>query len=150
MTMISMISFLINVCSKNTNNIFTLPCLDYACPHFVYMLLSHYCIHSGNKTERIWIRKYSKVGQPKDEEEGLDEVDEEEHGDTLCGACGENYASDEFWICCDICEKWFHGSVWRSPLRGLSTSNSTSAPHAATREQCLDISHLRWANSRLL
>ncbi|CAI0419479.1 unnamed protein product, partial [Linum tenue] len=35
--------------------------------------------------------------------------DEEEHGDTLCGACGENYASDEFWICCDICEKWFHG-----------------------------------------
>ena len=53
--------------------------------------------------------KYLKGGQPKDEEEGLDEVDEEEHGDTLCGACGENYASDEFWICCDICEKWFHG-----------------------------------------
>ncbi|XP_027333623.1 PHD finger protein ALFIN-LIKE 4-like isoform X4 [Abrus precatorius] len=51
--------------------------------------------------------KYSK--QAKDEEdEGLDE-DEEEHGETLCGACGENYASDEFWICCDICEKWFHG-----------------------------------------
>ncbi|XP_027333620.1 PHD finger protein ALFIN-LIKE 4-like isoform X2 [Abrus precatorius] len=44
----------------------------------------------------------------KGEDEGLDE-DEEEHGETLCGACGENYASDEFWICCDICEKWFHG-----------------------------------------
>ena len=41
--------------------------------------------------------KYSKGGQPKDEEEGLDEVGEEEHGDTLSGACGENYASDEFW-----------------------------------------------------
>ena len=53
--------------------------------------------------------KYSKASQPKDEEEGLDEEDEEEHGDTLCGACGENYASDEFWICCDVCEKWFHG-----------------------------------------
>ncbi|KAJ6913919.1 hypothetical protein NC651_016237 [Populus alba x Populus x berolinensis] len=52
--------------------------------------------------------KYLK-GQPKDEEEGLDEEEEEEHGDTLCGACGENYAADEFWICCDICEKWFHG-----------------------------------------
>ncbi|EEF48030.1 PHD finger protein ALFIN-LIKE 4 [Ricinus communis] len=52
--------------------------------------------------------KYSKA-QPKDEDEGLDEEDEEEHGDTLCGACGENYAADEFWICCDICEKWFHG-----------------------------------------
>ncbi|KAL5768563.1 hypothetical protein ACOSQ2_015346 [Xanthoceras sorbifolium] len=65
--------------------------------------------------------KYSKSVQPKDEvqpkddvqskdeDEGLDEEEEEEHGDTLCGACGENYAADEFWICCDICEKWFHG-----------------------------------------
>ncbi|XP_058108543.1 PHD finger protein ALFIN-LIKE 4-like isoform X3 [Magnolia sinica] len=51
--------------------------------------------------------KYPK-GVEKEEEEGLDEEDEE-HGETLCGACGENYASDEFWICCDICEKWFHG-----------------------------------------
>ncbi|XP_022951576.1 PHD finger protein ALFIN-LIKE 4-like isoform X2 [Cucurbita moschata] len=54
--------------------------------------------------------KTTKAVQSKDEdEEGLDEEDEEEHGETLCGACGENYASDEFWICCDICEKWFHG-----------------------------------------
>ncbi|XP_042033489.1 PHD finger protein ALFIN-LIKE 4-like isoform X2 [Salvia splendens] len=50
--------------------------------------------------------------QPKNEEEEEEELDEEEddeHGETLCGACGDNYASDEFWICCDICEKWFHG-----------------------------------------
>ncbi|XP_065850890.1 PHD finger protein ALFIN-LIKE 4-like [Euphorbia lathyris] len=54
--------------------------------------------------------KHSK-GQRKDEDDGVDEEDEEEHGDTLCGACGENYAADadEFWICCDACEKWFHG-----------------------------------------
>ncbi|KAK9142247.1 hypothetical protein Syun_011647 [Stephania yunnanensis] len=50
-----------------------------------------------------------KFSKAKDEEEVLDEEDEDEHGETLCGACGENYASDEFWICCDICEKWFHG-----------------------------------------
>ncbi|GJU90586.1 PHD finger protein ALFIN-LIKE 4 [Tanacetum coccineum] len=55
--------------------------------------------------------KLLKASVPKDDdEEGLDEEDEEEeHGDTLCGSCGENYASDEFWICCDLCEKWFHG-----------------------------------------
>ncbi|KAK7388234.1 hypothetical protein VNO78_23045 [Psophocarpus tetragonolobus] len=59
----------------------------------------------GRESESV---KYSK--QTKDEEdEVLDEEDIEEHGETLCGACGENYASDEFWICCDICEKWFHG-----------------------------------------
>ncbi|EPS64435.1 hypothetical protein M569_10345 [Genlisea aurea] len=42
-----------------------------------------------------------------------EEEEEEEHGETLCGACGLNYASDEFWICCDVCEKWFHGKCVR-------------------------------------
>lgn len=46
--------------------------------------------------------KLSKLPPPKGEDNTLDE-------DTLCGACGENYASDEFWICCDTCKKWFHG-----------------------------------------
>ncbi|KAG1331244.1 PHD finger protein ALFIN-LIKE 8 [Cocos nucifera] len=57
--------------------------------------------------------KASKMPPPKEEEEseGEDEEDEEEHGNTLCGACGDNYANDEFWICCDICERWFHGSL---------------------------------------
>ncbi|KAK2406506.1 PHD finger protein ALFIN-LIKE 4 [Trifolium repens] len=53
--------------------------------------------------------KQTKALEPKDEEDELEEEDEDEHGDTLCGACGENYGTDEFWICCDICEKWFHG-----------------------------------------
>ncbi|KAI4355489.1 hypothetical protein L6164_004257 [Bauhinia variegata] len=51
----------------------------------------------------------TKVMQPKDEDDGQVGEDEDEHGDTLCGACGENYGNDEFWICCDVCEKWFHG-----------------------------------------
>ncbi|KAK7291817.1 hypothetical protein RIF29_07262 [Crotalaria pallida] len=62
---------------------------------------------SGSKGRGSESVKYSK--QAKDEDEGLDAEEDEEHGETLCGACGENYASDEFWICCDICEKWFHG-----------------------------------------
>uniref|UniRef100_A0A803MGA4 PHD finger protein ALFIN-LIKE n=1 Tax=Chenopodium quinoa TaxID=63459 RepID=A0A803MGA4_CHEQI len=64
-----------------------------------------------NDLPSIFEAKYSSKGpQPqKDEEDGMDEEFEEEHGDTLCGACGDNYASDEFWICCDICERWFHG-----------------------------------------
>ncbi|KAK8581903.1 hypothetical protein V6N12_072106 [Hibiscus sabdariffa] len=50
--------------------------------------------------------KYSKPVLPKDED---DDDEEDEHGDALCGACGENNGADEFWICCDLCEKWFHG-----------------------------------------
>ncbi|XP_071717557.1 PHD finger protein ALFIN-LIKE 4-like [Rutidosis leptorrhynchoides] len=63
--------------------------------------------HSSTKS-----KSNSKPPPPPQEEEGLDDDegdDEDEHGDTLCGFCGENYASNEFWICCDICETWFHG-----------------------------------------
>jgi hypothetical protein len=44
-----------------------------------------------------------------DDESGEDEEEEDDEQGTTCGACGENYGADEFWICCDICEKWFHG-----------------------------------------
>lgn len=37
------------------------------------------------------------------------DADEEERSETLCGCCGGNYNADEFWIGCDICERWFHG-----------------------------------------
>ncbi|MED6148555.1 phytoene dehydrogenase AL-1 [Stylosanthes scabra] len=45
---------------------------------------------------------------PKFADEGYEE-DEDEHSETLCGSCGGNYNADEFWIGCDICERWFHG-----------------------------------------
>ncbi|KAK7261660.1 hypothetical protein RIF29_27976 [Crotalaria pallida] len=53
--------------------------------------------------------RQSKASLPKYEDDVVEDQDEDEHGDTLCGACGENYGTDEFWICCDICERWFHG-----------------------------------------
>ncbi|THU61656.1 hypothetical protein C4D60_Mb07t25620 [Musa balbisiana] len=54
--------------------------------------------------------KVSKMPPKEFEDSGAEgEEDEEEHENTLCGACGDNYANDEFWICCDVCEKWFHG-----------------------------------------
>ncbi|XP_047322086.1 PHD finger protein ALFIN-LIKE 4-like [Impatiens glandulifera] len=61
----------------------------------------------GNEPETL--RKHSKEVPQLKNENGEDEDDDEE-SETLCGACGENYSSDEFWICCDICEKWFHGN----------------------------------------
>ncbi|KAL3830016.1 hypothetical protein ACJIZ3_018818 [Penstemon smallii] len=71
--------------------------------------------HSGSKSKsNSKASKITKV-QPKDEDEGLDveeeeeEEEEEEHGEAFCGACGENYGADEFWIFCDMCERWFHG-----------------------------------------
>jgi len=55
--------------------------------------------------------KMSKLPLSKDEEDILDEEEDDEHGETLCGACGGVYSSAtaEFWIACDMCENWFHG-----------------------------------------
>jgi hypothetical protein len=47
----------------------------------------------------------------EEEEEVVEEEDEEddEQGAAVCGACGDNDGQDVFWICCDVCETWFHG-----------------------------------------
>lgn len=50
-----------------------------------------------------------KMPVPKEEDDSGEEEQDDEQGATLCGACGDNYGNDEFWICCDICERWFHG-----------------------------------------
>ncbi|XP_025879826.1 pHD finger protein ALFIN-LIKE 3 isoform X2 [Oryza sativa Japonica Group] len=41
------------------------------------------------------------------------EDDDEEHNETFCGTCGGLYNANEFWIGCDICERWFHGKCVR-------------------------------------
>ncbi|KAL2501090.1 PHD finger protein ALFIN-LIKE 5 [Forsythia ovata] len=66
--------------------------------------------HSSTKSKSNSKTGKLSMGQAKDKNEEGDEEEEDEHSETLCGACGENYASDEFWICCDLCERWFHGN----------------------------------------
>ncbi|XP_066307777.1 PHD finger protein ALFIN-LIKE 6 isoform X2 [Miscanthus floridulus] len=64
----------------------------------------------SSKVSRAESRSKAKV--PKDEEESSDDdgdEEAEEHDNTLCGTCGTNDGKDQFWICCDNCEKWYHG-----------------------------------------
>lgn len=54
--------------------------------------------------------KMSAPPPPKEEDDsGEEEEEEDDEQGATCGACGDNYGTDEFWICCDMCEKWFHG-----------------------------------------
>ncbi|WVZ10538.1 hypothetical protein V8G54_015068 [Vigna mungo] len=46
---------------------------------------------------------------PKEEDDSGEEEEEDDEQGATCGACGDNYGTDEFWICCDMCERWFHG-----------------------------------------
>ncbi|KAE8691392.1 PHD finger protein ALFIN-LIKE 3 [Hibiscus syriacus] len=74
--------------------------------------------------------KYSKAMPLKDEDDDL--VEEEEHGETLCGSCGETYTADEFWICCICVRNGSMGSVLRLQQQRQSILNSTNAHHAET------------------
>ncbi|KAI4385651.1 hypothetical protein MLD38_003647 [Melastoma candidum] len=68
-------------------------------------------IDGGSKSKNS-TKRSSNDGQAQRASKSYDESngeEEDEHSDTLCGSCGGNYSTDEFWICCDICERWFHG-----------------------------------------
>ncbi|XP_075502390.1 PHD finger protein ALFIN-LIKE 2-like [Primulina tabacum] len=67
-------------------------------------------VDSGSKSRGG--TKRSIDGQAKNNQklEGeIYEEDEDEHSEAICGSCSGNYSADEFWIGCDICERWFHG-----------------------------------------
>ncbi|XP_057977251.1 PHD finger protein ALFIN-LIKE 7 [Malania oleifera] len=68
---------------------------------------------SGSKMSRQqeFQTKGKKMSPPpkEDDESGEEDEEDDEQGATLCGSCGDSYATDEFWICCDVCERWFHG-----------------------------------------
>lgn len=54
--------------------------------------------------------KASKMSPPpKEDDESREDDEEDDEQGAVCGACGDNYGTDEFWICCDVCERWFHG-----------------------------------------
>lgn len=62
------------------------------------------------------IKHSSKALEKDEEDDGLAADDEEDGfvlGETLCAKCEDTYASDEFWIRCGICERWFHGKCLR-------------------------------------
>lgn len=58
--------------------------------------------------------RMSSSPSPKEyESEEEREEDNEQEGATLCGLCSRSYDVDEFWICCDVCQEWFHGKCVR-------------------------------------
>ncbi|CAN1301098.1 PHD finger protein ALFIN-LIKE 1 [Linum perenne] len=69
--------------------------------------LSLVAVHSDSWLLAVAFYFGARFGFGKNES-GEEEEEDDEQGAT-CGACGESYGTDEFWICCDICERWFHG-----------------------------------------
>ncbi|XP_073282161.1 PHD finger protein ALFIN-LIKE 2-like [Primulina huaijiensis] len=67
-------------------------------------------VDSGSKSRGGTKRSIDGQAKSNQKLEGESyEADEDEHSEALCGSCSGNYSADEFWIGCDICERWFHG-----------------------------------------
>lgn len=67
---------------------------------------SHQSSQSDSQAKGV---KVSPPPPPKEDDESGEEEEEDDEQGATCGACGDNYGTDEFWICCDVCERWFHG-----------------------------------------
>lgn len=78
----------------------------------LYFLFWSYKSENKKKSYILFCNLQERMSgpQPNDEGKGSDEEDEDNHEETLCGSCGEYYNTDELWICCDPCQRWFHGS----------------------------------------
>lgn len=94
-------------------------CNNFSLFHYLFnvvfhsLLISWYLIscvlkHSRQTESQTKGVKMSTPPPKDDDESGEEEEEDDEQGAT-CGACGDNYGADEFWICCDVCERWFHG-----------------------------------------
>ncbi|XP_071725479.1 PHD finger protein Alfin1-like isoform X2 [Rutidosis leptorrhynchoides] len=68
-----------------------------------------------------------------DDESGEEEEDDDDEQGAICGACGDNYARDEFWICCDICERWFHGKCVKITPAKAAHINHYKCPTCCTK-----------------
>ncbi|KAM7491918.1 hypothetical protein LguiA_034839 [Lonicera macranthoides] len=91
-------------------------------------------VDSGSKS-KISTKK-SNNEQPKVNPRLYDESyveDEDEHGETLCGSCGGNYSADEFWIGCDICERWYHGKCVKITPAKAENIKQYKCPSCSTK-----------------
>ncbi|XP_038995361.1 PHD finger protein ALFIN-LIKE 7-like isoform X2 [Hibiscus syriacus] len=64
--------------------------------------------HNGSSKSKSSAKAEMSPPSKEEDESGEEDEEDDEQGAT-CGACGDSYGTDEFWICCDICERWFHG-----------------------------------------
>ncbi|KAK4766257.1 hypothetical protein SAY87_007899 [Trapa incisa] len=63
------------------------------------------------------------------------EEQEEEEDETLCGRCGQKGGEDEFWIGCDVCERWFHGKCVKVTPAKAETIEKYMCPSCSSKRR---------------
>ncbi|XP_066364575.1 PHD finger protein ALFIN-LIKE 3-like isoform X2 [Miscanthus floridulus] len=52
---------------------------------------------------------------------------------TICASCGSGYHANGFWICCDVCDRWFHGKCVK-----ITAAQAERIEHYECPECCSD------------
>ncbi|CAI0415871.1 unnamed protein product [Linum tenue] len=89
------------------------------------------------KASSSHLKLRSLDGQAKNNSKLMDENygdEEDEHGETICGTCGGTYNSDEFWIGCDICERWYHGKCVKITPAKAESIKHYKCPSCCTKK----------------
>ncbi|XP_076953387.1 PHD finger protein ALFIN-LIKE 1-like [Bidens hawaiensis] len=92
-------------------------------------------VDNGNKARSS--TKRTSDGQAKSTPRAYDDSyaeEDDEHGETLCGSCGGNYSGDEFWIGCDICERWYHGKCVKITPAKAESIKQYKCPSCSTKK----------------
>lgn len=86
----------------------------------------------------FFIFQRSSDGQVKSNskvvDDGYGDEEDDEHSETLCGTCGGNYNGDEFWIGCDICERWFHGKCVKITPAKAESIKQYKCPNCSSKK----------------
>ncbi|RDX73911.1 PHD finger protein ALFIN-LIKE 3, partial [Mucuna pruriens] len=61
-------------------------------------------------------------------------ADEDEDDERLCGSCGGNYSVYEFWICCNTCDRWFHGKYVKITPQMAESIDQYKCPSCSMRK----------------
>ncbi|KAJ4720075.1 PHD finger alfin-like protein [Melia azedarach] len=90
----------------------------------------------GSKSRNSTKRSIDGLAKSNPEllEESLGEVDDAENDETFCGSCGGSYNSDQFWIGCDVCERWYHGKCVKITPAKAESIKQYKCPSCSTKK----------------
>ncbi|EFJ04726.1 hypothetical protein SELMODRAFT_432139 [Selaginella moellendorffii] len=91
---------------------------------------------SNNSNRRRKKEEDEDEEEEEQDEEEVEENSEEEEEEAFCGICADPHNTSQFWIACDSCRKWYHGScvkVNASKAAGIKSYNCPSCAKKRAR-----------------
>ncbi|KAL6878236.1 hypothetical protein ACP4OV_012406 [Aristida adscensionis] len=65
-----------------------------------------------------------------------DEIeDDDEDGQIFCAFCGDRYHKNEFWIYCNVCERWSHGKCVKTKAHEADKIRNYECPECITEKK---------------